>query len=151
MNKKLTLIVINDRIVMAALFIVCVCVQSLSCVWLFVTPWTVASQPPLSMEFPRQEYWSRLPFPLPGDLPNPGIEPKSHASPESQADSLPLSEWGFLPGKSHGQRNLAGYSPWGCKELDATEQPHNFFFFWGSPTLPYISSKLWLWPSPSVT
>ena len=45
------------------------------------TPWTVASQAPLPMEFSRQEYWSGLPFPLPGDLPDPGIEPESLASP----------------------------------------------------------------------
>ena len=51
------------------------CVQSLSCVRLSVTPWTVAHQAPLSMEFSRQEYWSELPFPPPGDLPDPGIEP----------------------------------------------------------------------------
>ena len=44
-----------------------------------VTPWTVAHQAPLSMGFPRQEYWSRLPFPPPGDLPNPGIELASPA------------------------------------------------------------------------
>ena len=43
-------------------------------------PWTVAHQPPLSMGFLRQEYWSGLPFPSPGDLPNPGIEPVSLAS-----------------------------------------------------------------------
>ena len=43
----------------------------------FVTPWTVAYQAPLSMGFPRQEYWSWLPFPSPGDLPDPGIEPTS--------------------------------------------------------------------------
>ena len=49
----------------------------LSCVQLFVTPWTVAHQAPLSMGFSRQEYWNGLPFPLPGDLPNPGIEPSS--------------------------------------------------------------------------
>ena len=47
----------------------------LSCVQLFVTPWTVASQAPLSMGFPRQEYWRGLLFPSPGDLPNPGIKP----------------------------------------------------------------------------
>ena len=40
-----------------------------------MTPWTVACQAPLSMGFPRQEYWSGLPFPSPGDLPNPGIKP----------------------------------------------------------------------------
>ena len=48
---------------------------SRSVVWLFATPWTVAYQTPQSMEFSRQEYWSGLPFPSPGDLPNPGIEP----------------------------------------------------------------------------
>ena len=51
-------------------------VKSLS-VWLFATPWTVAHQAPLSMGFSRQEYRSGLPFPSPGDLPDPGIEPKS--------------------------------------------------------------------------
>ena len=55
---------------------------------LLATPWTVARQAPLSMEFSRQKYWSGLPFPPPGDLPNPGIKPMS---PELQADSL-LSE-----------------------------------------------------------
>ena len=47
---------------------------ALSCVWPFATPWTVAHQVPLSMGFPRQEYWGMLPFPPPGDLPNPEIE-----------------------------------------------------------------------------
>ena len=51
----------------------------------FSTPWTIASQAPLSMKFSRQEYWSGLPFPSPGDLPNPGTEP---TSPALQADSL---------------------------------------------------------------
>ena len=50
-----------------------------SCVQLFVTPWTVALQAPLPMGFSRQEYWSGLPFPSPGDLPDPGIEPVSPA------------------------------------------------------------------------
>jgi len=45
-----------------------------------VTPWTTAHQAPLSMRFPRQEYWSGLPFPSPGDLPNPGIKPASLGS-----------------------------------------------------------------------
>ena len=52
----------------------CVCAQLLSCVQLFATPWTVASQASLSMESSRQEYWSGLPFPTPRDLPDPGIE-----------------------------------------------------------------------------
>ena len=54
---------------------------SVSHVWLFATPGTVACQAPLSMGFPRQEYWREMPFPTPGDLPNPGIEPVSLASP----------------------------------------------------------------------
>ena len=60
-------------------------VKLLSCVWLFVTLWTVAHQAPPSMGFSRQEYWSGLPFPSPGDLPDPGIEPRS---PALQADAL---------------------------------------------------------------
>ena len=66
--------------------------KSLSHVQLFVTPWTVAHQALQSMEFSRQEYWSGLPFPFPGDLPNPGIEP---GSPSLQADTLPYEP----PGK----------------------------------------------------
>ena len=60
--------------------------KSLSRVHLFATPWTVAYQAPLSMGFSRQEYWSRLPFPSPGDLPDPGMGPGSLAL---QADALP--------------------------------------------------------------
>ena len=71
-------------------YLLCVlCVfKLLSRVQLVATPWAVAHQYPLSMEFSRQEYWSRLPFPSPGDPPDPGIEPMS---PALQADSL-LSE-----------------------------------------------------------
>ena len=61
----------------------------LSHVRLFATPWTVALQAPLSMGFSRQEYWSRLPFPSPGYLPELGIVPMSPVSPALQADSLP--------------------------------------------------------------
>ena len=60
-------------------------VKSLSRVQLFATPWTVAHQVPPSMGFSRQEYWSGLPFPSPGHLPEPGIEPRS---PALQADVL---------------------------------------------------------------
>ena len=60
--------------------------KSLSCVRLFATPWTVAYQAPPPMGFSRQENWSGLPFPSPGDLPNTGIEA---GSPALQADSLP--------------------------------------------------------------
>ena len=64
-------------------------VQSLRCVQLFGTPWTVASQAPLSMGFSRQEYWTGLPCPPPGHLLHPGMEPMSPVSPALQADSLP--------------------------------------------------------------
>ena len=59
--------------------------KSLSCVGFFVTPWTIAYQAPLSIGFSRQECWSGQPFPSSGDLPNPGIKPRS---PASQTDSL---------------------------------------------------------------
>ena len=58
-------------------FLIWKCVKSLACVWLFATSWTGAHQASLSMGFSRQEYWSGLPFPSPGDLPDPGIEPGS--------------------------------------------------------------------------
>ena len=61
-------------------------VKSLSCVRFFLTPWTIDYQGPPSVGFSRQEYWSGLPFPSPGDLPNPGIEPRS---PTLQANALP--------------------------------------------------------------
>ena len=65
----------------------CVCLDS-------ATPWTVARQAPLSMGFSRPEYWSGLPFPPPGVLPDPGIEPRS---PALQADSLPRPHLGVAP------------------------------------------------------
>ena len=68
-------------------------VKLLSCVPLFGTPWTVAYQASPSMGFSRQEYQNVFPFPFPGDLPDPGIEP---ASPAPQAEALPSE----LPGKS---------------------------------------------------
>ena len=68
-------------------------VKLLNRVQLFATLWTVAYQAPPSMGFSRQEYWSGLPFPFPGDLPDPGIEPRS---PALQADALPSE----TPGKA---------------------------------------------------
>ena len=95
-------------------------------------------QAPLSMGFPRQKYWNGLPFPSPGDLPNPGIEPRS---PALQANFLPPEppvkplcwrrQWHptpvLLPGKSHGRRSLEGCSSWGRKESDTTERLHFHF------------------------
>ena len=61
--------------------------KSLSRVRVFATPWTVAYEVPPSMEFSRQEYWSALPFPSPGDFPDPGIEP---GSPALQAEDFTI-------------------------------------------------------------
>ena len=83
-------------------YTVIVIVKLLSRVWLFATPWTVAYQAPQSMEFSRQENWSGLPFPSPGDLPNQGIEP---GSPTLQADALPSEP----PGKPLVHSRLSKY------------------------------------------
>ena len=82
-----------------------------------MTPWAVAYQAPLSMEFFRQEYWSGLPFPSPGDLPNPGVE---HMTPTLQVDSLSaepqgsprILEWVAYPfsSRSSQPRNRTGIS-----------------------------------------
>ena len=70
-------------------------VKLLSRFRLFATPWTIAYQAPPSVEFSRQEYWSGLPFPSPGDLPNTGIEP---GSPALQAGALPSAPSGKMLG-----------------------------------------------------
>ena len=97
-------------------------VKSLSRIQLFVAPWTIARQASLSRGFSKQEYWSGLPFPSPGDLPNPGIEPES---PALQADALSSEP----PGKPHGNMSLSKLQEivkdreaWraGHKELDIT-------------------------------
>ena len=76
-------------------------VQSLSHVGLFETPWTISHQAPLSMGFSRQEYWSELPFPSPGNLPYPGIKP---TSPALQVDSLLLNHvWSLLLSVTRGK------------------------------------------------
>jgi len=72
------------------------CTRALRHVQLFTTPWIVAHQASLSMEFSSQEYWSGLPFSPPEYLPNPAMELMSPESPALQADSLPLSHQGNL-------------------------------------------------------
>ena len=74
----------------------CVWRGGLICVRLFVTPWTIARQALLPMEFSRQENRNGQPFPSPGDLPDPGIKPTSPVSPAMQADSLPTEPLGKL-------------------------------------------------------
>ena len=91
-------------------------------VWLFVTPWTVSHQAPQAMEFSRPEYWSGLPFPPPGDLPEPRTEP---SPPTLKADSLPFEPRG-KPIKSRGwQQTEAGVSA----RLRGHKQPQ-FWEFW---------------------
>ena len=86
-------------------------VKSLSCVRLFATLWTITYQAPPSMGFSRQEYWSGLPFPSPGDLPDPGIEPRS---PALQANALTSEP----PGKPKGLSRVFS---------STTVQKHQFF------------------------
>ena len=107
----------------------------LSRVQLCITPWTAACQAPLPMGFSRQEYWSGLLCPLPGDFPDPGIEPKSSAL---QADSLPLSHWG-----SPSQ----GYAPSlqvivrdGCR-VTRMQRESRFSFFFLSPPKVHRQKK----------
>ena len=78
--------------------------QSFRHIRFFATPLTVAHQAPLSMEFSRQEYWNGLPFPTPGDLPDPGIELESPASP-ALAGRFFTTE---LSGKPHGKSGPYG-------------------------------------------
>ena len=99
--------------------------QMRDCVQLFATPWTVAYQALLSMGFYRQEYWSGLPFPSPGDLPNPGIEPISPVASSLQADSLPLEPSGPL---QNGYYSL--YMEDACHEMTATITVENDNGLW---------------------
>ena len=95
-NKKKAVYFIRSKSSLRLRLKVCTCMLScFSRVQLYVTLWTVARQVPLSMGFSRQESWSGLPCPPPGDFPNPGIEPLSLMSPALQVNSLPLAP----PGK----------------------------------------------------
>ena len=89
-------------------------VKSLSRVRLFATLWTVAYQAPPSMGFSRQEYWSGLPFPSPGDLPDPGIEPRS---PTLEADALTSEP----PGKR--DMEFFAQTPWSCFQKVCRHHP----------------------------
>ena len=72
----------------------CAMLSGFSHIQLFGTPWTVAHSAPLSMGFCRQAYWSGLLFPSPADIPDPGMEPKSPASPALPVNSSPLTHLG---------------------------------------------------------
>ena len=108
-------------------------VKLLSCVRLFATPWTVAYQAPQSMAFSRQECWSGLPFPPPGNVPDRGIKP---TSPALQADSSPLSHQGS-PRVGIKYHNLLPLG-WNNSELCFTLFP--WVFLWnGAPVVTYCS------------
>ena len=89
------------------------CVCMLSCIQLFVTLWTATFQAPVSMGFPRQESWSRLPFPPPGYLPDPGIEP--HGSCFSYVGRWILYHW----------------VTWEANIMMLMQKEDSGFFFWG--------------------
>ena len=97
-------------------------------VQLFATLWTIAPQAPLSMGFSRQEYWSGLPFPPPGELPNPGINPRLLRLLHWQAGSLPL----VPPGKPHLNTDNISFSPvggiGGIRKVESSE----FLYIWFS-------------------
>ena len=99
--------------------------QSLSPVQVFVTPWTVACQAPLSLGFSRQEYWKGLPVPSPGDLPDPRTEPRS---PAWQADTLPSEPWG-IKGKCFAYENTKKPDPHRSQGR-ATERTATVFISW---------------------
>ena len=97
----------------ASLIAPCLCVKSLSCVWLFEIPWTIVRQAPLSMGFSRQEYWSGLPFSSPGNLRDPGIKPVS-----------PVLAGGFFTTEPHGK---ASFYQWFTPKGGSMKQ-----LWWGS-------------------
>ena len=110
--------------------------QLLSCVCWFVTPWTVAHQASLSMGFLRQEYWSGLPFPPRGVLPDPEMEP---VSPELKVDSLPLCHLG-CPSSSRLNTSSSGrhsFTHW--------TRSHKFFYFLSSVAKHNPASKIFQW------
>ena len=114
--------------------------------WFFVTPWTAACQAPLFMGLSRQEYWSGLPFPPPGDVPDPGFELTSLAW---QADSLPLNSqgslhlsptWAMILGQGWGMKAdsflicLLHYSLWWC----LCQEPKKKHVTWSFNLLSWI-------------
>ena len=123
-------------------------VKSLSHVQLFVTPWTVAYKAPLSMEFSRQEYWSGLPFPSPGDLLDPGIE---LGSPALQADTLPSEPPGKLCANHHtpslepvDTRPLDRHSPWAFPGLLPYLGSPGCQVIWVGLTWDHLADSAWL-------
>ena len=119
--------------------------KSLSRVQLFAAPWTVAYQAPASMGFSRQEYWSGLPFPSPGDVPNLGIEPRS---PAFQADALTSEPPGKPKIRLVVMKEIFTY--WGC--LASTWLDLNFMLLAHSVFSSVQSlSRVWLFVTQWTT
>ena len=129
------------------------CVCMLTCVWLFVTQWTVACQAPLSMECSRQEYCRGLPFPTPRDLSDPGIQPHLLCFLHWQVDSLPLVPPG-KPKEGFRQKNWCFLtvglkileSPLDCKEIEPVHPKGNQLWIFIGRTDAKTEAPI-LWPS----
>ena len=101
--------------------------QSLSRVWLFAMPWTVAHQAPLPMGFSRQEYWSGLPFPSPGDLPSPGLPYCSQILHHLSHQGSPrILEWAAYPPPIFAVVGPTLYLTWEEKEKPPDRSSHTF-------------------------
>ena len=119
----------------------------LSHVWLFAIPWTIACQALLSMKFPRQEYWSGLLFPLPGDLPNPGSKPRS---PALQADSFPAEPQGKPRILEWVAYHFCRGSSWARNQTGVSYIADGFFTSWAIRETPYGNHNLKRYMYPNV-
>ena len=104
----------------------------------FVTPWTVACQAPLSMGFSRQEYWSGLPCPTPGDLPDPGIKPVSLASPALAGGFFTTEP----PGKHHALQSLSRVQLFVTPWTAAHQAPLSINNSWSVLKLKFIINQI---------
>ena len=114
--------------------------KSLSHIQLPATPWTAAHQAPPSMEFSRQEYWSGLPFPFPGDLPDSGIEPRS---PALQAAALPSEILYCLVAAAAAAAKLLQSCPTLCNPMDGSPP--------GSPVPGILQARTLEWVAISFS
>ena len=120
-------------------------VKSLRCVLLFATPWTVAQQTALSMGVSRKEYWNGLPFPPPGDLPDPGIEP---TSPALQVDSFTTEPPGkpFYPVAAAAAKSLQSCrllaTPWTAAHQAPSSMGFSRQEYWSGVPLPSLLEGL---------
>ena len=136
------------------------CTQLLSCVQLFCDPMDCSLPSPPSMGFPRQEYWSGLPFPPPGDLPDPGIELMSPAPPALQAGSLPLSHLETMLSKlssSHlggGQEDNVREAVYWYKmvqvDISGNERKYENFDLYIRTSCPYVREMLTTYSKPTI-